>query len=651
MQPVTKCPAIPTLGSVTLSPFGGRQLGKPPVLRRDVLVAPVIGVLDGLSWAIALLIATWLRFDMAADQIEVAGLAVTTAVAACAQLAFGFATGVYQGRHSVGSVEQALTLAAVTTCVGFTVFVGNAILAVQLVPRSVPLTAALIAAAIVIGLRLALRRSEELARRPSGPSVKRVIVLGAGSAGRQLIRSMFADGAGVFRPVALLDDDPRKRRLRVDGVPVRGASTDLARVAAAEGAEVLIVAAAGIAPADLKEVSRAAVSANLTVKVLPPLHEIFRSFVRVDDLRDLDIADLLGRRQIDTDVQAIAGYLKDRRVLVTGAGGSIGSELCRQIRRFGPAELMMLDRDESALHAVQLSIEGRALLDSPDVILADLRDRASIFEIFRARRPEVVFHAGALKHLPMLEQYPIEGWKTNVLGTRNILDAAAEVGVQRLVNISTDKAANPCSTLGRTKRIAERLVAHTATEVPGTYLSVRFGNVLGSRGSVLTTFAGQLAAGGPITITHPDVTRFFMTTAEAVQLVIQAGAIGRPGQALVLDMGTPVRIVDVARQLMEILGNVAPIVYTGLRAGEKLHEEMFGVGESDERPFHPAISHVAVPALAPAALAITGRTAIMRALLELAAELDLADSPIDAGPWPQPILAVRAVPAGPGRKV
>jgi FlaA1/EpsC-like NDP-sugar epimerase len=311
----------------------------------------------------------------------------------------------------------------------------------------------------------------------------------------------------------------------------------------------------------------------------------------------MDVTELLGRRPVEIDLASVAGRLRGKRVLVTGAGGSIGSELCRQIHRFGPAELFMLDRDETALHGVQLSIHGEARLDSPSLVLADIRDAEAMRELLRELRPELVFHAAALKHLPVLERHPDEAWKTNVLGTMNVLDAARMAGVRRFVNISTDKAANPASVLGRSKRVAERLVADAAGRTDGIYLSVRFGNVLGSRGSVLTTFAEQLAVGAPLTVTHPEVTRFFMTVPEAVQLVLQAAAIGASGEALVLDMGSPARIRDLAEQLIEMSGSDARIVFTGLGPGEKLHEELFGEGEQDRRPVHPAISHIQVPPL------------------------------------------------------
>jgi FlaA1/EpsC-like NDP-sugar epimerase len=257
----------------------------------------------------------------------------------------------------------------------------------------------------------------------------------------------------------------------------------------------------------------------------------------------------------------------------------------------------MLDRDESGLHATQLSIEGKALLDSPSLLLADIRDRDRLFGIFAQFRPEVVFHAAALKHLTLLEQNPAEGWKTNVVGTRNVLEASEAVGVPRFVNVSTDKAADPCSVLGYTKRLGERMTADVAARTGLAYASVRFGNVLGSRGSMLGTFQAQVEAGGPITVTDPDVTRYFMTVQESVALTIQAGALADPGQVLVLDMGEPVRIADVARRLAETAVPPVSIIYTGLRPGEKKREVLLGAGEQDERPRHPLISQVAVPPL------------------------------------------------------
>jgi FlaA1/EpsC-like NDP-sugar epimerase len=283
---------------------------------------------------------------------------------------------------------------------------------------------------------------------------------------------------------------------------------------------------------------------------------------------------------------------------VTGAGGSIGSELCRQIVRFGPAKVYLLDRDESGLQATQMSISGHGLLNSDEIVLADIRDLARMREVMRATRPDIVFHAAALKHLPLLESNPGEAWKSNVLGTLNVLEAAAEVGVGTFVNISTDKAANPTCVLGYSKRIAERLTADFAAREPGRYVSVRFGNVLGSRGSVVHAFTAQIERGGPITVTHPDVERYFMLIPEAAQLVLQASAIGTDGEVMVLDMGQPVKIVEVARQMISLSGKrEVEIEFTGLRPGEKMSEQLFSSDVAAEATSHPLVSHAPVPAI------------------------------------------------------
>jgi len=338
---------------------------------------------------------------------------------------------------------------------------------------------------------------------------------------------------------------------------------------------------------------------GLQVKVMPLFEEILKGASKVDDLRDLSIEDLLGRHPVDTDVESIAGYLTGKKVLVTGAGGSIGSELCRQIHRFSPAELIMLDRDETGLQTAELNVFGHGLLDGREVVLADIRDVDALRSIFADRRPDVVFHAAALKHLPMLQQYPEEAWKTNVLGTLNVLNAARSVDVSAFINISTDKAADPESVLGHSKRLAERLTAQFGETIGRPYLSVRFGNVLGSRGSMLPVFTSMIQRGGPLTVTDPEVTRFFMTIPEACQLVVQAGAIGRAGEVLILDMGEPVRIIDIAHRMIEMSGREVEIVITGLREGEKLHEILRTEGEEDARPVHPKISHARVPVLDP----------------------------------------------------
>jgi FlaA1/EpsC-like NDP-sugar epimerase len=549
---------------------------------------------DVLAWTAATVAATTLRYTHPTDAPWRHALLVAMLLSAVYLLA-GLVVRLHQGRARTGSLDEILLVTGVAAASGTAVFVAN--LGDRLIARTVP-AGATVCFILLAGFGRAVWRAGVESRRVLGVTsseVQRALVIGAGDAGRDLILSMLRDPAGRWLPVGLLDDDRNKRHLRIRGVPVLGDTSMIDEVVQSTDAQIMVVAIPSARAEDIARIAESGRRSGVDVKVLPSTAELLREHVGIRDIRDINLADVLGRRQVDTDVASIAGYLTGRRVLVTGAGGSIGSELCRQIAGFGPSELIMLDRDESALHAVQLSLTGRALLDSPDVVLCDIRDRQALRQVMLARRPHVVFHAAALKHLPMLEQYPAEAVKTNVRGTLHVLQAAAAADVERLVNISTDKAANPSSVLGYSKRLAERVTATYARLTGRAYLSVRFGNVLGSRGSVLTAFAEQIARGGPVTVTDPNVTRYFMTIEEACQLVVQAGVIGRPGEALVLDMGTPIKIVDVARHLIRLQQQPISIEYTGLREGEKLHEDLFGASEPrDERPWHHLISHVPV---------------------------------------------------------
>lgn len=551
---------------------------------------------DSFIWALSLVVATWVRYELAGRATFTWHLSAMVGLAVVAQVSVGWATSLYRVRWRVGSFEQMVTLAG-TTLLTATIVAGVSLAgSPHLLPASATIGAG--ALAIVFGgaVRLIWRLNRERKLRPADQA-ERAIVFGAGDGGVQLIGSLLTNPSSPYLPVGLLDDDPQRQNDRIRQLRVSGTRADLGALARRTRAETVIVAIPSAHSNLIRDLSVVAIAAGLSVKVLPPVSQLLDFKVAVDDVRPITEVDLLGRRVVDTEVESIAGYLRGRRVLVTGAGGSIGSELCRQIDRFGPARLVMLDRDESGLHQVQLSIEGRAMLDDRALVVCDIRDRAALTAAFTEHRPEVVFHAAALKHLPLLEMWPAEAIKTNVSGTRNVLEAASAVGVRRFVNISTDKAANPTSVLGFTKRLAERITAGFDQTSPGTYLSVRFGNVLGSRGSVLTAFRVQIDAGGPVTVTDREVTRYFMTVEEAVQLVIQAGAVGGRGQVLVLDMGEPVKIADVAKRLVLEAGRPIEIVYTGLRPAEKLHEELFGDGEAGVAEAHPLIFHVDVPAL------------------------------------------------------
>ena len=554
-------------------------------------------VLDLASWSVAAWVAVYLRFDFEIPENFRHNLLKFIPFIGAVQLTIGLGSGLYRRRWRYGSIDEvaALVITSSVTTVVVAAF-NNWIFDPRLLPMSAIWFAGVVGLVLMAGIRYAWRLLLERRNRP-GIDADRMIVFGAGDGGDQAIRAMLQAPHSPYLPVAILDDDPLKKRLSIKGVRVLGGSSDIAEVAKAVSATVFLVAMPSIDGELLTRITKEAENSGLIVKVLPAVDQLLSGDISVDDIRDLTEADLLGRHQIALDLSSIAQYLAGRRVLVTGAGGSIGSELCRQLSKFNPKELMMLDRDESALHEVQLSMTGSAMLDTPDVILCDIRDQIGLEKIFVARRPEVVFHAAALKHLPMLEQYPIEAFKTNVIGTLNVVRACKLVSVARFVNISTDKAADPTSVLGYSKRIAEKITSTvTSTDSQaGVYVSVRFGNVLNSRGSVLTTFREQISRGGPVTVTHPDVTRYFMTIPEAVQLLIQAGALGSQAEVLVLDMGKPVRILDVAERMIAQSQKKIEIKFSSLRVGEKIDEDRLGVGEDDRRPFHKLISHTNVP--------------------------------------------------------
>lgn len=558
-----------------------------------------LAVLDVSSWLLAIFVLLVGRYDFTLTSAQWASVGWYASLAAVLQVGIGLSMLLYQGVGRIGSFSEAIVAGRVAALVGLVVGLLSLLLSRDL-PRgvvvSVPLGALALMGAVRITARLAVARSLRTRKQPSR---ERVLIYGAGNAGRQLGHLIFSDPDAPYHVVGLVDDDRSKRRLRFDFGRVLGDRSSLSALADSLNARTVILAIPSASSAFLKELSDELEQAGLKLLVLPPVRDIVGGRVELNQLHEFDVTDMLGRDPIDTDLSAVADYLRGKVVLVTGAGGSIGSEIARQVHRFGPKELICLDRDESGLHAVQLSIYGTALLDSSDMALCDIRDRDALLRIFQAHQPDVVFHAAALKHLPMLESYPEEGWKTNVLGTLNVLECAAEVGVKCFVNISTDKAADATSVLGRTKRRAEQVTSWFAENDDRRYLSVRFGNVLGSRGSVLHTFRAQIQRGGPVTVVDPEITRFFMTIPEACQLVIQAGAIGDPGAVLVLDMGKPVRIVDVARRMIKESGRDIEIVYTGLRRGEKMHEVLFSEAEESVRTRHPLISRVHVPAVCP----------------------------------------------------
>ncbi|MDO8362917.1 MAG: nucleoside-diphosphate sugar epimerase/dehydratase [Actinomycetota bacterium] len=550
----------------------------------------ILAASDGLCWPLAL------AFTAAVEEwpLTSSRVLLIAVVGMLGQVLVGFATGLYRRRFQPFSFEEIGVAGLTVGLAGVIALVADRFAAGEpFGHRCVWATAT--AGSLVLTLRYVRRLRARVVRNRRARPRTPVVVLGAGEGGMRAVRAMLSSPVSGYRPVALLDDDPAKRSLRIMGVRVLGRFDELPRVAHHMHAQAAVLA---IPSADAELLSRLhllAQRAGLQTLVLPPVQQLVGSGSTAE-LRTYNDEDVLRRRMVSIDMAAVHALIAGRRVLVTGAGGSIGSELSAQISRFEPQSLALLDHDDSLLHAVHSSVAG-----FPDVfpVLADIRDEARVNEVFATYQPEVVFHAAALKHVPALEAAPAEGWKTNVLGTRNVLAAAEANGVEQFVNISTDKAADPLSVLGRTKRIAEQMTAAVAQRTGRRYVSVRFGNVIGSRGSVMETFQAQIEAGGPVTVTDPEVTRFFMAVREAVRLTLQAATMGSAGEVLVLDMGAPVRIADIARQLIEQSGKRVEIRFIGLRPGEKLHEVLLSNGEEATRPHHPLIDHVHVPAIWP----------------------------------------------------
>ena len=471
------------------------------------------------------------------------------------------------------------------------------------VPRGVWVIDFLLLLAFVMGARLLTRT---LIERPSTGALvargKEVLVVGAGDAAQLILREMLRNPSLGYTPIGLVDDDPRKKNLRLHGVRVLGTTSDLRDLVRDRRPDELLIAipsASGDVRERIVEVARAE---KVPVKTLPGLHELIAGeFSLAGQIRPVEVEDLLGREPVDADLESIAGYLTGEVVLVTGAGGSIGSELCRQIARVGPTRLVLVDNGEPGLFEIERELVDEREFHATAAVLADVGNTTKIRQVFEKYRPAVVFHAAAYKHVPLIEANPLEAVRNNTLATRAVADIAAEFGAKRFVLVSTDKAVNAKTVMGQSKALCEWIVEAWGhrEDIATKFCGVRFGNVLGSSGSVVPIFRKQIARGGPVTVTHPEMTRFFMTIPEAVQLIVQAGAIGGRGQIYVLDMGTPVKIVDLAETMIRLSGKEPgpeiAIDFVGARPGEKLHEELWSDGETVTPSDHEAINLVTRP--------------------------------------------------------
>jgi FlaA1/EpsC-like NDP-sugar epimerase len=597
------------------------------VRNRHLLVADVLLV------PMAAVLAFALRLDTGQLQMYVRTMLIYALAAPLIQIPIFAALGLYSRYWRYAGADELLLLAGAATLGALTqgalFFATQAIFPNLLspgVPRSIPLIAILLTLVVIAAPRFALllwsQSSKRSARANAAPQAQqRVLIAGAGEAGALILRGLRANPQTGLIPVGFVDDDPSKRGMLIQRVRVLGGREMIPALVREHQVDQVIIAMPGAPGTAVRAIVDICEQAGVRARIIPGMYELLSGAAGIGQLRDVQIEDLLRREPVQTDTEQVAALIRGKRVLVTGAGGSIGSELCRQIVRCAPAELIILGHGENSIFEIanELGASGRSptgmLRDQGSrdqgqesggrsqgathhvsritAVIADVRDPDRLAAVFAAHRPEIVFHAAAHKHVPLMEDNVEDAVTNNVLGTRRLVEASIAAEVAHFVLVSTDKAVNPSSVMGSTKRVAELVVQEAARHTGRAFVAVRFGNVLGSRGSVVPFFQRQIAAGGPVTVTDPEVKRYFMMIPEAVQLVLQAAALGRGGEIFVLDMGEPVRIADLARDLIRLSGlepdRDIEIRYTGLRPGEKLFEELFGADESFGRTRHEKI--------------------------------------------------------------
>jgi FlaA1/EpsC-like NDP-sugar epimerase len=422
---------------------------------------------------------------------------------------------------------------------------------------------------------------------------RRTLIIGAGAAGTMVARQLVNNPEAELKPIAFIDDDPNKQKLQFFNIPVMGTTKDIEDVVRALRIEHIIIAIPSLTKKQLNRIFEQCAKTDAKTQIVPKLEDIVTGKVSVSQFRDVQVEDLLGREPVELDIESISSYIENKVILVTGAGGSIGSEICRQVCQFHPKKIVLLGHGENSIYQIDMELRNQ-YKDQIDIVpvIGDIQDRERMFEVMEEHKPDVVYHAAAHKHVPLMEYNPKEAVKNNIFGTKNVAEAADTFGVQTFVLISTDKAVNPTNVMGATKRIAEMMIQQLDKRSKTKFVAVRFGNVLGSRGSVIPLFKKQIQAGGPVTVTHPDMTRYFMTIPEASQLVIQAGALAKGGEIFVLDMGEPVKIVDLAKNLIKLSGYTVEeigIKFTGVRPGEKMFEELLNENEVHPEQIFPKI--------------------------------------------------------------
>ena len=527
------------------------------------------------------------------------GLTITAILSLIAYYIFSYFFNLYWRDWEYASVYEVIT---VVKCVSATVIVST-ISGLAFFDTKVTWQFLIVCWLLLVisigGVRLSMRVFREFFADTSVmENAKPTLIVGAGAAGTLLVRQMLMHPAMRMDPIAFVDDDPDKLRKDIYGVRILGAIKDIERIVDTMGITKVVIAMPSLPIKKLNEVYDVARKTGAECVILPNIDDVMSGNLHVQQLRNVEIEDLLGRDPVELDQTMIEKQLRGKKILVTGAGGSIGSEICRQVAKFKPKEIIILGHGENSIYQLNMElVEKYSQHFTITPVIADVQDRKRIFEVMDKYKPDVVYHAAAHKHVPLMEINPREAVKNNILGTRNVAEAASHARVKSFVMVSTDKAVNPPNIMGATKRLCEMIVQDMATRSEYTkFVAVRFGNVLGSRGSVIPLFKKQIAEGGPITVTHPDIVRYFMTIPEAAQLVIQAGSLARGGEIFVLDMGKPVKIVDLAKNLIRLSGfneGDIEIKFTGLRPGEKMYEELLNEGEVNPKQVFPKI-HIGI---------------------------------------------------------
>ncbi|MEM7738662.1 MAG: nucleoside-diphosphate sugar epimerase/dehydratase [Deinococcota bacterium] len=564
--------------------------------------------LDTLAWLLATPLAYLVRFDGVIGSEWTASLLIATLGPLPIKLVAIYWTKLYrQTWHTITFRDLEALMKAISGV--FLVYAAVAFLLRPevIIPRSIPFLDALFAVFLLASLRVFSRYFHEGKLARAAATNKRVLIIGAGEAGTMIAREMLRHPETGMRPVGFLDDDASKQKQTLVTIPVLGTLTDINSILGENTIDEVLIALPSAEGRVVRNLLNRATQhpeqRDITYRTIPALHELISGDISIDRIRNVDVEDLLRRAPVRLELTDIAAYLENRVVLVTGAGGSIGSELVRQICRFKPAKVLLLGRGETSIYHIAKELERTYPDISFERVIANIREKVRLEHLFTRYHPQVVFHAAAHKHVTLMEENPEEAVLNNILGSNNLVEAALNAGVTHFVNISTDKAVNPTSVMGASKRLAEFIVKHTSRRASSeqTFVSVRFGNVLGSRGSVVPLFKQQIRHGGPLTVTHPDMERYFMTIPEASQLVLQAASQGKNGKIYILDMGEPVKIVDLARDLIRLSGlepnQDIDIIYTGIQPGEKLYEELTSSAERDSDTTHDKIFIAKFPEL------------------------------------------------------